>query len=219
VKQAPKSTRDRIVEAALYLFWLRGYTATSIAEILERAKANAGSFYYFFRTKEELLLAVLELYIQTLMPIVVQPVLAELQDPVERVFGILEFYRKNLLATGCTYGCPIGRLALEIPEEQFRVHKRLADNFDGWTAAVQKCLEDARDRLPEEVNLATLSKFVLTVMEGGVMQSRAHRAIEPFDASVEHLRGYFRLLIAQRQQTDLSKKDLESTHKNSEDQP
>jgi TetR/AcrR family transcriptional repressor of nem operon len=153
------------------------------------------------------------------MPVVVQPVLSELQDPVERVFGILEFYRKNLLATGCTYGCPIGRLALEIPEEQFRVHKRLADNFDGWTAAVQKCLEDARDRLPEELNLATLSKFVLTVMEGGVMQSRAHRAIEPFDASVEHLRGYFRLLIAQREQTDLSKKDQQPIYNKTEEQP
>ncbi len=199
-------TRQRIVEAALYLFWLRGYTATGIAEILERANANAGSFYYCFKTKEELLLAVLELYIQTLMPIVVQPVLSQVQDPVERVFGILEFYRKNLLATGCTYGCPIGRLALEIPEEQFRVHKRLADNFDGWTAAVEKCLEDARERIPEPVNLKTLSKFVLTVMEGGVMQARAHRAVEPFDASVEHLREYFRLLIAQREQSDLTSK-------------
>ncbi len=125
---------------------------------------------------------------------------------MERVFGILEFYRRNLIATGCTYGCPIGRLALEIPEEQFRVHKRLADNFDGWTAAVEKCLEDARDRIPEGVNLKTLSRFVLTVMEGGVMQSRAHRAIEPFDASVEHLRAYFRLLMEQRGQTDLTKK-------------
>jgi TetR/AcrR family transcriptional repressor of nem operon len=199
-------TRQRIVESALYLFWLRGYTATGIAEILERANANAGSFYYCFKTKEELLLAVLELYIQTLMPIVVQPVLSRVQDPVERVFGILEFYRKNLLATGCTYGCPIGRLALEIPEEQFRVHKRLADNFDGWTAAVEKCLEDARARIPENVNLKTLSKFVLTVMEGGVMQARAHRAVEPFDASVEHLREYFRLLIAQREQSDLTSK-------------
>jgi TetR/AcrR family transcriptional repressor of nem operon len=201
-------TRQRIVEAALYLFWLRGYTATGIAEILERAKANAGSFYYCFKTKEELLLAVLELYMQTLMPIVVQPVLSQMQDPVERVFGILEFYRKNLLATGCTYGCPIGRLALEIPEEQLRVHKRLADNFDGWTAAVEKCLEDARERIPENVNLKTLSKFVLTVMEGGVMQARAHRAVEPFDASVEHLREYFRLLIAQREQSDLASKQL-----------
>jgi TetR/AcrR family transcriptional regulator, transcriptional repressor for nem operon len=205
VKTPRKPTRQRIIEAALYLFWLRGYTATGIAEILKRAKANAGSFYYSFKTKEELLLAVLELYIQTLLPVVVEPVLSQVQDPVERVFGILEFYRRNLLATGCTYGCPIGRLALEIPEEQFRVHKRLADNFDGWTAAVEKCLEDARSRIPADVNLKTLAKFVLTVMEGGVMQSRAHRAIEPFDASVDHLREYFRLLMAQREQSDLEK--------------
>jgi TetR/AcrR family transcriptional regulator, transcriptional repressor for nem operon len=191
-------TRQRIVEAALHLFWLQGYTSTGIAEILERAKANAGSFYFFFRTKEELLLAVLELYIGSLLPVVVEPVLEKIADPLERVFGILEFYRQNLLVTGCTYGCPIGRLALEIPEEQFRVHKRLADNFDGWTAAVQKCLEDARERLPEATDLATLSKFVLTVMEGGVMQSRAHKAIEPFDACVSHLRAYFVLLREQR---------------------
>lgn len=195
-----KPTRDRLIEAGLYLFWRNGYAATGIAQILERAGANAGSFYHFFKTKEEMLLAVLELYIRTLDPVIVQPVMSRFHDPIERVFGILGFYRKNLLATGCTYGCPIGRLALEIPEEQFRVHKRLADNFDGWTAAVEKCLEDARDRLPEGTNLKTLSQFVLTVMEGGVMQSRAHRDIGPFDASVEHLLDYFRLLLSERRQ-------------------
>src|ERR1700733_7340385 len=131
MKVLRKPTRDRIVEAGLYLFWLQGYAATGMAEILSRAEANAGSFYHFFKTKEELLLAVLELYIQSLEPVVVQPVLGAITDPVERVFGILEFYRTNLLKTGCTYGCPIGRLALEIPEEQFRVHKRLAGNLDG----------------------------------------------------------------------------------------
>ena len=188
------ATRQRIVEAGLYLFWLQGYAATGVAQILQHSEANAGSFYYFFKTKEELLLAVLDLYVQSLMPVVVQPVLNEISDPIERVFGILGFYRKNLLATGCTYGCPIGRLALEIPEEQFKVHKRLADNFDGWTAAVESCLTDARERLPVGTNLKTLSQFVLTVMEGGVMQSRAQRKIEPFDASVDHLREYFRLL-------------------------
>jgi AcrR family transcriptional regulator len=194
---AAPPTRERLIQAALYLFWLQGYAGTALSEILKRAKVNAGSFYYFFKTKEELLLAVLDLYVRSLEPVIVQPVALQHADPVERVFGILEFYRRNLFSTGCTYGCPIGRLALEIPEEQFRVHKRLADNFDGWTAAVEKCLADARDRFPEGTNLKTLSQFVLTVMEGGVMQSRAHREIGPFDASVEHLREYFRLLIAQ----------------------
>lgn len=196
---AAKPTRDRLVEAALYLFWLNGYAATGIAQILERAGANAGSFYYFFKTKEELLLAVLDLYVRSLDAVIVEPVTTQIEDPMERVFGILNFYRQNLLATGCTYGCPIGRLALEISEEQFRVHKRLADNFDGWTAAVEQCLKDAeaQGRLPAGINLKTLSQFVLTVMEGGVMQSRAHRDIRPFDASVEHLREYFRLLAGQ----------------------
>jgi TetR/AcrR family transcriptional regulator, transcriptional repressor for nem operon len=192
--RVPNQTRQRLIDSALYLFWLQGYAATGVAEILSRAKANAGSFYYFFKTKEELLLAVLEAYIQGLQPVIVGPVFGAIEDPIERVFGILDFYRRNLLATGCSYGCPIGRLALEIPEEQFKVHKRLADNFDGWTAAVEKCLADAGHRLPPGTNLKTLSQFVLTVMEGGVMQARAHKEIGPFDASVEHLRGYFRLL-------------------------
>lgn len=192
------ATRTRLVEAGLYLFWLRGYAATGMAEILQRAKANSGSFYHFFKSKEELLLAVLDLYVKTLGPVVVEPVLAAYKDPIDRVFGILEFYRKNLLATGCTYGCPIGRLALEIPEEQWKVTRRLADNFDGWTAAVESCLREAKERFPRNTDLATLSKFVLTVMEGGVMQSRAQRNIEPFDASVAHLRDYFRLLMEER---------------------
>jgi len=198
VNESTKPTRDRLVESALYLFWLQGYAGTGIAQILEMAKANAGSFYHFFKRKEDLLLAVLQLYVDSLDTVIVRPVLAKYDDPIDRVFGILEFYRQNLLATGCTYGCPIGRLALEIPGDQAEVHRRLADNFDGWTAAVERLLEDARARFPAETDLASLSTFVLTVMEGGVMQSRAQRDIAPFDASVAHLRDYFRLLTASR---------------------
>jgi TetR/AcrR family transcriptional regulator, transcriptional repressor for nem operon len=90
-----KPTRERIIQAALYLFWLQGYAATGVAEILKRSRANAGSFYYFFKTKEELLLAVLETYVRSLMPVVVEPVFSEIADPIERVFGILSFYRRH----------------------------------------------------------------------------------------------------------------------------
>src|SRR5262245_45357299 len=59
VKPEPVPTRERILEAARHLFWEKGYAATGMAEILERAEANAGSFYHFFPGKESLLLAVL----------------------------------------------------------------------------------------------------------------------------------------------------------------
>jgi TetR/AcrR family transcriptional regulator, transcriptional repressor for nem operon len=188
------STRERLVDSALYLFWLQGYAATGVAEILSRAGVRSGSFYYFFRSKESLLLAVLQRYIETLDLVVTGPVFAQTSDPIERIFGILEFYRRNLIRTACTYGCPIGRLALEIPEQQKQVHRLLADNFDGWTSAIEGCLRDARNRLPADLDLKALSQFVLTVMEGGVMQARAHARLAPFDASVSQLRNYFRLL-------------------------
>ena len=191
-----KSTRERLVETALYLFWLQGYEATGVSEILEKAGVNAGSFYHFFKRKEDLLLAVLQLYVDSLEAVIIEPVRKLHEDPIDRVFGVLEFYRNNLIATGCTYGCPIGRLALEIDREKTDVHRRLADNFDGWSAAIEKFLNDARDRFPAGTDFRTLSKFVLTVMEGGVMQSRAYRDLAPFDASVSHLRAYFRLLTA-----------------------
>jgi AcrR family transcriptional regulator len=197
VKRSPsKPTREKLIEAALYLFWLKGYEGTSIADILEKSDVNPGSFYHFFPRKEDLLLAVLQLYLDSLDSIVVGPVRERIADPIERIFGILEFYRRNLVATGCTYGCPIGRLALEIAPELTEVHRRLAANFAGWTAAVERCLDDARGRFPADADLPALARFVLTVMEGGVMQARVHRDLAPFDASVAQLRAYFRLLTA-----------------------
>src|SRR5947209_14640160 len=105
-------TRDRLVEAARTLFWKHGYASTGIAQILKAADALSGSLYYFFPTKEDLLLAVLDEYKGLLLPMVVQPVFDRVSDPIERVFGILDGYRKGLLATDYRYGCPIGNLAL-----------------------------------------------------------------------------------------------------------
>src|SRR3954452_14593026 len=87
-------TRDRILEAARYLFWEKGYAATGMAEILDRAQANAGSFYHFFPGKESLLLAVLEPYLDGLEPAILRPAFARHRDPIRRIFAILAGYRE-----------------------------------------------------------------------------------------------------------------------------
>ena len=196
LSSANSGTRERLLEAARYLFWEKGYAATGIAEILQRAQANSGSFYHFFASKEALLLAVLEGYLEGLEPVVIQPAFARKSDPIERVFAILAGYRERLVATECRYGCPLGRLALEIEAENLPAHQLIARNFSAWTAAVRGCLEEARSRLPRGTDLDALSTMVLTTMEGGVLQSRSHRRIEPFDQSVAQLRNYFVCLLA-----------------------
>ena len=195
MRSHPKTeTRDRLLQAGQDLFYEKGYGATGLAELLERANANSGSFYHFFESKEALLNAVLERYVELLEPELLAPIYDKVTDPIERVFALLGQYRAAILSTKFGYACPIGRIAFEVEPEMARVHERIARNFTAWSEAVQRNLEAARDRFPRGYDLRRLSVFVLTVMEGAVMQARAHKSIAPFDASIEMLREHFELL-------------------------
>jgi AcrR family transcriptional regulator len=185
------STRERLVHAAMQLFFEKGYGSTSVADILKEAGANSGSLYHVFPTKQDLLLAVLEAYRDGIVPMLLNPAWEKVADPIERVFALLAAYRRMLVDTDCLYGCPIGSIALELHEPDPPVRELLAVNFEGWARHVEECLVAAGDRLPGDISRKALSVLVLTVMEGGVMQSRTHRTLDAFDASVAGLRDYF----------------------------
>ncbi|HET9337203.1 MAG TPA: TetR/AcrR family transcriptional regulator [Sphingomicrobium sp.] len=185
---AQASTRDRIVQAAMELFWRKGYGSTSIADILETAQVNSGSLYYFFKGKQELLVAVLEAYRDGIGPMLLEPSWGEVEDPVDKVFALLGTYRRLLVETDCFYGCPIGSVALELHEPDPEVRELIAANFANWTQAVKTRLDEAG--LAEKTDTLALAEMVLNVMEGGVMQTRTHRDIGYFDRALEQLRNY-----------------------------
>jgi TetR/AcrR family transcriptional regulator, transcriptional repressor for nem operon len=195
---APIDTRSRIVAAAMELFWEKGYGSTSIADILARASINSGSLYHFFPGKQDLLVAVLEAYRDGIRPMLLDPAWQGIADPLDRVFALLAKYRELIAATDAFYGCPIGSLALELHEPDPIVRERLADNFDAWTGAIRSCLEAAGDRLPADIDRAALAEFVLTVMEGAVMQARTHRDVAYFDRAVSQLQRHFDALTQGR---------------------
>ena len=196
INQVAADTRNRLVLTAMQLFWEKGYNSTSIADVLQTAKVNSGSLYYFFPSKTDLLAAVLDRYLEGIGPMLLEPAWAGVEDPIDRIFALLARYRKSLADTDCFYGCPIGSLALELHEPDPAVRERLAKNFDAWIEAILACLAQAKPRLPADLHLRELAQFVLTTMEGGVMQARTFRDIEYFDAAVRQLRQYFKCLEA-----------------------
>lgn len=189
--------------AAIGLFAAKGFQSTSIADILQKAGAHHGSLYHFFPTKQHVLLAVLEAYRDGIEAMLLQPAWNGVSDPIEKIFALLESYRRALVSSDCLYGCPIGSLALELHEPDPAVRELLAVNFSGWVNHVQSCLQAAGARLPKNSDTRQLAVFVLSVMEGGVMQARTHRDIASFDASVAALHDYFSLLLrnAKREKT------------------
>ncbi len=187
-------TRHRILMTAMELFWEKGYNSTSVSDILSRSQIHSGSLYHFFPGKQDVLIGVLEFYRDGIEDNLLAPAWEGVVDPVERIFALLAGYRMQLVLTDCTYGCPIGNLALEIHEPDPKVRELLAANFSNWAEAIEACLELAGDRLGVGLDRKALSEFVLTVMEGALMQARTYRDLGHFDRNVAVLRGHFDML-------------------------
>jgi AcrR family transcriptional regulator len=186
--------RERIIQTAGELFWRNGYGATGVAEILKKAGIGSGSLYWFFKTKEDLLKAVLDGYKERLETEIRKPAFEHSTDPLERIFCVLDVYRRMLLETEFRLGCPVGNIILELGNKYPSIRRKTEELFHLWREMIRRCLVDASERFSPEVDLGSISTFVLTTMEGAVMQARSHRDIAYFDESVANLRMYLGLL-------------------------
>lgn len=203
----PTDTRRRILLTAMELFAAKGYGSTSVSDVLSRSQANSGSLYHFFPGKQDVLVGVLEMYRDGISAMLLKPAWAGVSDPVERIFALLNAYRTLLVESDCLYGCPIGSLALELHEPDPEVRELLAENFAAWTTAVAGCLEKAADRFPRGFDRSALAEFILTTMEGAVMQARTRRDIGVFDRNIDQLRQHIGLLV---QKADSAKRSTPS---------
>jgi len=191
----PHSTRDRLVSAALRLFCEKGYGCTSIADVLEAAGVDGASLCRLFSGKRDLLLAVLDAHRSGMRATLLERAWRDVTDPIEKIFSLLAVYRQLMVETDCRYACPIGSLALEIREPDPPVRELIAAYFRALTDAILECLLEAGRRLPDALDRLSLAEFVLTTMEGGLMQARIFRDVAYFDRAVQELRNYVEILL------------------------
>jgi hypothetical protein len=113
---------------------------------------------------------------------------------VERVFTLLDFYRRQIKESRFELGCPIGNLALEVGNRSPAAREKLNALFDQWRSMVESFLAEADDRFPPETDFKGISTFILTTMEGGIMLARANQDVRQFDRAVKELRNYLSLM-------------------------
>ncbi|HEY9080960.1 TetR/AcrR family transcriptional regulator [Magnetovibrio sp.] len=104
--------RQRIIDAANTLFYHKGFTATSFADIADDCDVPKGNFYFYFRTKEELLDAVIRDRSERLAGLL-DDLHKDIPDPRARLHRIADvpFNDRHEVAQ---YGCPMGTLSAEI---------------------------------------------------------------------------------------------------------
>src|ERR1700722_12931872 len=100
-------SKERILAAAKELFLSRGYAATTVDAICEKAELTKGSFYYSFASKEDLGIAVLDWSLQRSVGMLANGPHVRVTDPVEKAFAFLKHLEKcspDLWSAGCLLG-------------------------------------------------------------------------------------------------------------------
>ncbi|MBV6320667.1 TetR/AcrR family transcriptional regulator [Duganella violaceipulchra] len=105
-------TRKQIVDAANRLFYQQGYERTSFASIAEAVGISRGNFYYHFKTKDEILEAVLQARLGDTRAMLAGWTEAA-ATPLERVFRFVDIVVTNRGDIEL-YGCPVGTLTSEL---------------------------------------------------------------------------------------------------------
>lgn len=107
-----KTTRDQIVEAADQLFYRQGYERTSFSDIANAVQISRGNFYYHFKTKDEILDAVINARLANTRKMLDQWEI-EGKTPAERIRSFIDILIVNR-ADIKRYGCPVGTLCTEL---------------------------------------------------------------------------------------------------------
>jgi TetR/AcrR family transcriptional regulator, transcriptional repressor for nem operon len=107
-----KTTRDHIVQAADRLFYERGYEHTSFSDIAGAVRLSRGNFYYHFKSKDEILDAVINLRLAGTRKMLERWEI-EGETPEQRIRSFIDILIANR-AKIKRYGCPVGTLCTEL---------------------------------------------------------------------------------------------------------
>jgi TetR/AcrR family transcriptional regulator, transcriptional repressor for nem operon len=107
-----KTTRDHIVEAADQLFYRQGYEHTSFSDIADAVQISRGNFYYHFKSKDEILDAVIGVRLANTRKMLEQWEI-EGKQPADRILSFIHILIANR-ASIKRYGCPVGTLRTEL---------------------------------------------------------------------------------------------------------
>ncbi len=168
--------RERLIEAAIDLIWVEGYAAVTVDLICERAQVKKGSFYYFFPSKESLVVAALEAHWLGRKPIL-DALFSPAEPPLERFKNYFEYiYQRQLehkKRTGVYLGCFFSAVGVGASQQHPEIAAKVQSLMANYERYYETALRDAHASGQVKVSgIPSKARALFAFMEGMLAQAR-----------------------------------------------
>ena len=186
-----KEAKAHIIEIGSRLIAQKGYSNVGLNEILKTANVPKGSFYYYFKSKEDFGLQVIDAYSKKFIGILFEVVINDNGSAKERLINFYEERITYFKEIGFNEGCLLGNCSLE-----------LSDNFPAFAQQIAMLLNKNQDLLEQLVvqgvldgsityslSPAKIAAFILNYWEGALLRMKTNKDISPLKLFIENIEG------------------------------
>ena len=197
-KARPDSaTKMKLLEAAQRLMLAKGYTATSVEEICEAAEVTKGSFFHYFGSKEDLGKAVLDHFMSSMSRAVQDSPFSKKRDPLQRVYGHIDFIIEVSKDPERRSGCLLGNFAQVLSDTHPDIRSLCAGHFRWWAGMLKHELDEAKaaHAIKRAVDTQVLSEHFIALFEGSLMLAKTQRDIEIIGSNLRDFKQYLKSIF------------------------
>lgn len=181
-------TRQSIVEKTALLFNMKGFSGTSITDMMEATGLTKGSIYGNFASKDEVALAVFDYNFQTVSNYIKTRVEAKLTS-IEKLLVYVETYRNFQKLPFLAAGCPILNTGTESDDTHPLLRERVINALTSWKTTIERHIKTGIERkeMKPSINIPEFSLVFISLVEGGVFQTKVTGKMAPLNASLDML--------------------------------
>jgi TetR/AcrR family transcriptional repressor of nem operon len=176
-----EKTKDLLLEAGKTTFLEKGYNNSGIETILHAAGVPKGSFYYYFESKEDFGLQVLDRFAECIGERQERLLSDTSVAPLERLRQYCEVVSEALESDHCRKGCLVGNLSQEMADQSELFRARLEEIFESWVDRYAECLKQAQQsgEIAPGLDPRELAEFWLNSWQGAILRAKTMRSAAP----------------------------------------
>jgi TetR/AcrR family transcriptional repressor of nem operon len=169
-------TKRKLVDAGVKLMRLKGYHATSVDEICSSAGVTKGGFFHYFKSKEDLAQTAANYFRGVRRARFAEAPFRTLPDPLDRVFGRLEFTKEIFTAPSpLADGCLIGMFAQEVASTNPELRQLCEESFQHSAQDFEQDLAEAKKLYAPKADFdpKKLAFMYISIYQGSKMMAKA----------------------------------------------
>ena len=186
------NTKNIILKSGAEIIHLKGFNHTGIQEILNRAGVPKGSFYNYFKSKEDFGLQVIDFYIEQFSLMIKKFLDDGSLSPLEKIKGILDRFLEFFKSRDYAYGCPIGNLSQEMGDLSPAFRKKLNEALDRITVGYAGILSEAQKagEISDQIDVKETANFIVSSWHGALIRMKVVQNLEPLENHFKFIFDY-----------------------------